>query len=124
MTPRPLRLALIAALLMGSGAHLALLQGGAWAAMAWRASRGASPAAALTRTFDGRHPCAVCLVVKKAAPGGPSLAPAASAPLDMIARSAVSVSAPAPAREFRPFRAASAEGGAPAPLSPPPNPLS
>lgn len=61
------RLLLASALLYGSGAHWLVVQGGAWAAMvAARAGR-ESVAAALTTTFDGRHPCRVCLIVRHSA---------------------------------------------------------
>lgn len=61
------RVLLAAALLYGSGAHWLLVQGAAWAGMvAARAGRN-TVAEALTTTFDGRHPCRVCLLVKRGA---------------------------------------------------------
>lgn len=66
MTPAKLcRLLLVWALLLGSGAHLAVLQSCAWAAMTVSNFKAAgSVSAALERTFDGLHPCSVCLKVK------------------------------------------------------------
>jgi hypothetical protein len=122
MMSRLLRLALISALLAGLGAHVALLQGGAWARMAWNGARAGSVARALSETFDGRHPCAVCVVIRKASPG-PSLGASASAKLDMIARSVVAAPAPSAGRAGARVRAVDVAGAAPSPLAPPPKPL-
>jgi hypothetical protein len=121
MTARLTRLALIAALLCGSGAHLAVLQGWAWAAMALRGARGGSVARAVTETFDGRHPCAVCAAVRRAAP---TASLCASAPLKADLYIPAPASVPPPRRA--PFAAARAElspeGAAAPPPSPPPEP--
>ena len=85
-----LRLALVAALLAGLDAHLALLQGYAWGSMAWRAARSGTVTSALTEAFDGRHPCAVCLVVKRAAPV-PTLSAAAPAKADLFHQPALTL---------------------------------
>lgn len=92
----PLRMLLAAALLYGSGAHWLLVQGAAWAGMlAARAGRH-SVSEALTTTFDGLHPCRVCLLVKRGAGAGP--APAAVRPGPTVDFAFVSVpAAPAPA---------------------------
>ena len=49
-----------AALFLSTGGHLALLQGVAWATMIRDYSRTGSVTAAVEKTFDGRHPCALC----------------------------------------------------------------
>lgn len=56
-------LALCLALTMGG--HWALLQTAAWCGMAVSYSRQAPLRLALERTFDGQHPCSLCLVVRK-----------------------------------------------------------
>ncbi len=121
MTPRWLRLILVAALLGVTEIPLALIQAGAWTAMAWRAARRGSVASALAQTFDGRHPCAVCLAIRNAAPA-PSLRAASIPKLDLahqpctVARVAVAAfSVPS----FSPTRAVTALSP---PLVPPPEP--
>ena len=47
------------------GGHWAVLQSFAWARMMGQFARQESLASALTKTFDGRHPCALCLVVQQ-----------------------------------------------------------
>jgi len=49
-----------AALFLSAGGHLALLQGVAWATMIRDYSRTGSVTAAMEKTFDGKHPCAMC----------------------------------------------------------------
>lgn len=61
------RVLLAAALLYGSGAHWLLVQGGAWAAMIAERAGSDSLLGALTTTFDGQHPCQVCLLVQRGA---------------------------------------------------------
>lgn len=65
------RLLLAATLLYGSGAHWLLMQGSAWANMLAARARRGSIAEAVATTFDGRHPCRVCLAVRRGA-GGPA----------------------------------------------------
>ena len=48
------------ALFLSAGGHLALLQGVAWATMIRDYSRTGSVTAAVEKTFDGKHPCAMC----------------------------------------------------------------
>ena len=57
-------LAVVAALAVGSGAHWVALQTVAWATMLVDYSREASLIVAVEKTFDGEHPCALCLTVK------------------------------------------------------------
>lgn len=51
---------LIVALLCATGGHLAMLQSVAWATMLANSARTESLSDAITRTFDGRHPCPIC----------------------------------------------------------------
>lgn len=53
-------LLMAAALFLSVGGHLALLQGVAWATMIRDYSRTGSVTAAVEKTFDGKHPCAMC----------------------------------------------------------------
>jgi hypothetical protein len=57
---------LIIALLGASGAHWAVLQSVAWAAMLADNARTDFPQAAIEKTFDGKHPCALCKQIAKA----------------------------------------------------------
>jgi hypothetical protein len=59
MRLRAVRLILIASLFCSMGAHLMVLQSIAWAKM--------SATLSLRSTLDGKHPCALCLKLKKAA---------------------------------------------------------
>ena len=56
---------LIGTLLVSMGGHLALLQTIAWGNMLVSYSSESSLAEAMDKTFDGEHPCALCMVVKK-----------------------------------------------------------
>lgn len=47
-----------------SGAHWALLQGGAWAGMLVARAARTDVATAVETTFDGAHPCRMCLAVQ------------------------------------------------------------
>jgi hypothetical protein len=59
-------LAVIAALAVGSGAHWVALQTVAWATMLVDYSRDASLVVAVEKTFDGEHPCSLCLTAREA----------------------------------------------------------
>lgn len=85
MISRALRLLTIGALLAGSGVHLAVMQSYAWAAMAARNMRSAPATEALSKTFDGRHPCGLCIKIQKAPLSPHSLAAVpAAGPLDLL----------------------------------------
>lgn len=73
MFPRLTRFVLIASLFGSMGGHLAVLQTVAWAKMALNFSRHDSVRVSLQKTFDGNHPCAMCLKIKKATQTGDSL---------------------------------------------------
>ena len=55
---------LIGTLFVSLGGHLALLQTVAWGNMLVRFSRTESFAEAAKKTFDGKHPCPLCKLVK------------------------------------------------------------
>lgn len=61
--------AALSALLLASGAHWVLLQGLAWTQMLADYSRSDSIAAAVAKTFDGKHPCRLCHRVVKESTG-------------------------------------------------------
>jgi hypothetical protein len=56
---------LIGTLLVSLGGHLALLQTVAWGSMLVGFSRTESLEEAAKKTFDGKHPCHLCKVVKE-----------------------------------------------------------
>lgn len=75
------RLLLAGALIISIGAQWAVLQGVAWVGMAVSYSiREGSVAEGLSQTFDGKHPCPLCLAAKKGAAGEGQDDPAAPAP--------------------------------------------
>ncbi len=55
----------VAALVCVLGGHWAVLQIGAWTGMAISYSQNDSLTNALAKTFDGKHPCKLCCLVKK-----------------------------------------------------------
>ena len=54
------------ALFLVAGGHWAMLQGVAWVSMVHDFSRDASLTQAVEKTFDGKHPCAMCKKIVKA----------------------------------------------------------
>lgn len=56
---------LILALLVSVGGHWALLQTAAWTGMFVSHTQQGSLVEALSKTFDGEHPCALCKAVKR-----------------------------------------------------------
>jgi hypothetical protein len=65
MSVRLLKLPLVLALMVSIGLHWALLQSVAWVGMVVSYSQDASFSAAITKTFDGQHPCKLCHFVKE-----------------------------------------------------------
>jgi hypothetical protein len=57
---------LILVLLAGTGAHWGALQSVAWTRMLAENLRTTSFADAVSRTFDGQHPCSLCKVIASA----------------------------------------------------------
>ena len=53
------------ALFLIAGGHWAMLQGVAWATMVHDFSRNGSLTQAVEKTFDGKHPCAMCKKIAK-----------------------------------------------------------
>jgi len=65
MLIRCAHLLLVLTLLVSVGGHWALLQTAAWAGMFVSHAQQGSLVEALSKTFDGEHPCALCKVVKR-----------------------------------------------------------
>jgi hypothetical protein len=119
---RTLGLLLCAALLSSLGTPVVLVQGFAWARMAVRFARRDGVKRSLDETFDGRHPCALCRMVGRAARPGPTLAarpeprPEAALPARPVLVARVEARpVEAPAASARPSRASP-------PDAPPPKP--
>jgi hypothetical protein len=73
MNPRPTQgrlfktignIACVLAMLAMLGGHWAVLQSLAWARMLGQYAREGTLASALVKTFDGQHPCQLCLSIK------------------------------------------------------------
>jgi len=56
---------IIAALFIASGGHWAVLQMVAWGRMMVEYSQRSEIAVAVAKTFDGRHPCSMCVAIQK-----------------------------------------------------------
>lgn len=54
------------ALFLVAGGHWAMLQGAAWVTMVHDFSKTGSLTEAVGKTFDGKHPCAMCKKITKA----------------------------------------------------------
>jgi hypothetical protein len=59
------RLAIVAALACSIGLHWGFLQSVAWVGMVVNYSQDGSVGQALVKTFDGKHPCALCKAIAK-----------------------------------------------------------
>jgi hypothetical protein len=57
------KILVILALVVSTGAHWGALQTVAWTAMLAENLRTSSLSGAVTRTFDGKHPCCLCKVI-------------------------------------------------------------
>ncbi|MBI3877072.1 MAG: hypothetical protein HY300_14135 [Verrucomicrobia bacterium] len=64
MFPRFTRIVVVSLTCCSLGLHWGLLQSAAWVGMVISYSRDASFAEAVVKTFDGKHPCAVCKAVE------------------------------------------------------------
>lgn len=113
------RLGLILALLAAADVHLALLQGYGWATMAWRGAHSGSVSRALSDTFDGQHPCSVCIAVKKAA-RGPGLRASSPVKAELFYQTAKAGAPARPARSKVSALDAETSGIAASPQTPPP----
>ncbi len=63
--PRPVKLITVLLLSLTLGLHWAVLQSVAWTTMVVSRTQEGSFATALQTTFDGRHPCKLCNVVRE-----------------------------------------------------------
>jgi len=63
--PKIGRVVVVLALSFSLGPHWALLQTFAWTGMLISHSHGASLKEAIAKTFDGQHPCGLCLFIEK-----------------------------------------------------------
>ncbi len=104
MLRRPLAILLVVLL---AGGHLAVLQAVAWTTMfAAQVGVAANVVEAARATFDGEHPCRLCLAVDQLAtaavdPGLPS--PKAVKVIDKAPLSAVVILVPDPVRDIPPL---------------------
>lgn len=57
------KIAVVLGLVLSLGAHWAVLQSVAWVSMFVRHSQQSSLSESWTKTFDGRHPCMICIFV-------------------------------------------------------------
>ena len=62
---RACRWGIVVAVCLSLGAHWAVLQTVAWTGMIVSYSRDASFTEALSKTFDGQHPCCMCKMIQK-----------------------------------------------------------
>ncbi|HEV2247330.1 MAG TPA: hypothetical protein VGW37_11815 [Terriglobia bacterium] len=60
------RVAIVAALASSIGLHWGFLQSVAWMGMVVNYSQNGSVSEALAKTFDGKHPCALCKAISTA----------------------------------------------------------
>ena len=65
MLARSTKLLLVLTLTLSLGAHWAFLQSIAWVGMVVSYSRDGSFLDAVSKTFDGRHPCSLCKAIKQ-----------------------------------------------------------
>ena len=65
MARRLFQFSVAAALILAVGGHWAVLQSVAWVGMAVSYAQTDSLEVALKKTFDGQHPCKLCLAVKE-----------------------------------------------------------
>src|SRR5688572_4277337 len=65
MARRLFQLSVAFALIAAVGGHWVVLQSVAWVGMAVNFSKTAPLSVALKKTFDGDHPCRLCIVVKE-----------------------------------------------------------
>jgi hypothetical protein len=63
MSGRLFKLPVVLALMVSIGLHWALLQSVAWVGMVVRYAQNDSFSSAIEKTFDGKHPCALCRIV-------------------------------------------------------------
>jgi hypothetical protein len=102
------------------GLHWAALQSVAWAGMLLSYSRSGSMAAAIEKTFDGRHPCPLCKAIGKGQQGGKKQEFQLGGRIDMDYHTPAALFIP-PMRDFSwPAFTAKDSGFSPEPGVPPP----
>lgn len=88
----------IAALVLATGAHWAALQTVAWTTMLASNLHGESFSEAVTKTFDGRHPCCLCKAIaaaKKSEKKSAANAPASKMEFPLLKQDLVCFARPA-----------------------------
>lgn len=65
MLQRLAKLVVVLTLTLSLGTHWAFLQSVAWVGMVMKYSRDATIAEAVSKTFDGQHPCKLCKFVQQ-----------------------------------------------------------
>jgi hypothetical protein len=78
------------------GLHWAALQSVAWAGMLVNFSRTGSVAEAVAKTFDGQHPCPLCMALSKSEQGSKKQEFQAARKLDMDCQRKVAMVMPGP----------------------------
>lgn len=118
---RLLRLALVASVLYGAGAHWAALQSVAWAGMIATRVGESSWADAVRSTFSGEKPCKLCKFVDKGSAAEQAPALAGSSPsLDLAIPVFSRPSVVLPASEPAAFPSTAASSPSARPVVPPP----
>ena len=84
MIRRLAHLTLLVALMLSIGGQWALVQSAAWTGMFIKYVKHDSVAEALSKTFDGQHPCRLCKAVTQGANGSKSVPSKSPAPLIKI----------------------------------------
>lgn len=64
------QIAVVLALCLSVGLHWCILQSIAWAGMVVNYARDTSISEAIQKTFDGKHPCALCKAIQKGKQAG------------------------------------------------------
>jgi hypothetical protein len=118
------RVMLVLVLSLSLGAHWAVLQTVAWTGMLLSYSRAAGFAAGVSATFDGKHPCQLCRIIKQAREAEDKPAPQdQSNPLKVEKLIAILTAKPVLLRSLADFQHAPSLGCVPPARSePPPKP--
>jgi hypothetical protein len=90
MIRRLAHLTLLTALMLSIGGQWALIQSAAWAGMFFKYVKHDTVAEALSKTFDGQHPCRLCKAVTQGTSGtkpDPSKSPAPMIKINLLGQS-------------------------------------
>jgi hypothetical protein len=93
MNGKSARLLVLTAYLLTLGLHTAVLQAVAWAKMTVEFARQDGLAVSVEKTFDGRHPCAICVSLKKVDTRSSLIPAATQSPTSVAANAAPRVAA-------------------------------